>query len=76
MRESEWIGLAAAPGGAGEGQMNEQFRAVRKFLSDRRGVTALEYGIVACALTFVFVICFAKLGVDLGVLMGSVSSSL
>jgi Flp pilus assembly pilin Flp len=56
--------------------MSMKFLGARKILTDRRGVTALEYGIVAAALTFVFIISFAKLGVDLGILIGSVGSGM
>jgi pilus assembly protein Flp/PilA len=56
--------------------MSKAFLSSRNILSDRRGVTALEYGIVAAGLAFVFVVAFAKLGVDLGILITSVGNGL
>jgi Flp pilus assembly pilin Flp len=76
MRERNGLPKTAALSGADEGQMSNKITGVRKFLADRRGVTALEYGIVACALTVAFVVCFTKLATDLGTLMGNVGAGL
>jgi Flp pilus assembly pilin Flp len=45
-------------------------------LRDRRGITALEYGIIASALAFVFIVAFANLGTPLSIIFAKVGSSL
>jgi Flp pilus assembly pilin Flp len=44
--------------------------------SDRRGITALEYGIMAGWLTFIIIGAFARFGTQIGVLMSGVASSM
>jgi pilus assembly protein Flp/PilA len=43
---------------------------------DRRGITALEYGIIASALAFVFIAAFTSLGSPLSIIFASVGSKL
>jgi Flp pilus assembly pilin Flp len=43
---------------------------------DERAITALEYGIIASALAFVFIAAFAHLGVPLSEIFNSVGSGL
>ena len=43
---------------------------------DRRGVTALEYGIVAGCLAFVIVVAFTNLGADLTIMINKVATSI
>jgi Flp pilus assembly pilin Flp len=43
---------------------------------DERAITALEYGIIASALAFVFIAAFAHLGVPLSTIFNSVGSGL
>jgi pilus assembly protein Flp/PilA len=56
--------------------MQKKFRGLAAFLADRRGVTALEYGIVAGWLAFVIVVAFTNLGSDLTLMIGRVTTSL
>ncbi len=50
--------------------------AARSLRSDRRGVTALEYGIVAGWVAFVVVLAFARMGTDLSTIFTSVGSQI
>ena len=43
---------------------------------DHRAITALEYGIIASALAFVFIAAFTHLGTPLSVIFSSVGSGL
>ncbi len=55
-------------------------RVLKKWLSalrsDRRGITALEYGIIAGWLAFVIVLAFANLGTALTGIFASVGTKL
>ncbi len=53
--------------------LNHWLRALR---SDRRGVTALEYGIVAGWLAFVIVIAFQNLGSSIAPIFTKVGTSI
>ena len=53
--------------------LQKWFSALR---TDRRGITALEYGIIAGWLAFVIVVAFANLGTALTGIFGNVSSKL
>jgi len=44
--------------------------------SDRRGITALEYGIMAGWLTFIIIGAFARFGTEISTLMSGVASSM
>ena len=49
-------------------QANERvivMTSLRHLLTDRRGVTALEYGIIAAMLAFVLILVFERLGATL-----------
>jgi Flp pilus assembly pilin Flp len=59
-----------------EGQMQKRIRGLAVFLADRRGITALEYGIVASWLAFVVVVAFTNLGADLTIMINKVATSL
>jgi Flp pilus assembly pilin Flp len=72
---------AAASRGAfnsvnGEVRMHSLFRGVAALLRDRRGITALEYGIIAGWLAFVVIAAFVYLGQGLTTLIGGVANSL
>ena len=56
--------------------MRQSFRGIAALFADRRGVTALEYGIVAGWLAFVVIVAFVSLGSDIGLLIGSVTKSI
>jgi len=56
--------------------MQKKFRGLAAFLADRRGVTALEYGIVAGWLAFVIVVAFTNLGADLTIMINKVATSI
>ena len=43
---------------------------------DTRGITALEYGIIASALAFVLIAAFSSLGTPLSIIMSKVGSGL
>ena len=60
----------------GSKRRHEMRKMVRALRSDRRGITALEYGIIAGWLAFVVVIAFANLGTALNGIFTSVSSRL
>ena len=53
--------------------LRDSARALR---SDRRGVTALEYGIIAGWLAFVVVLAFTNMGTALSGIFTSVSSKI
>jgi len=53
--------------------LQKWFSALR---ADRRGITALEYGIIAGWLAFVIVVAFANLGTALTGIFSSVGSKL
>jgi pilus assembly protein Flp/PilA len=55
--------------------MHNKFRSLAGFLADRRGITALEYGIVAGWLAFVVVVAFTELGTDLTLMITRVTTS-
>jgi len=44
--------------------------------SDRRGVTALEYGIIASALAFVLIVVFGNLGTPISQILANVGSKI
>jgi Flp pilus assembly pilin Flp len=46
------------------------------FVHDTRGVTALEYGIIASALAFVLIAAFTALGSPLSIIFASVGSKI
>lgn len=48
------------------------FRAIKTFAGDRRGVTTIEYGIVAVAVSIVAVALLISIGGDLVQLFGRV----
>jgi len=56
--------------------MNQKISRFVALMIDRRGVTALEYGIVAGWLAFVVVAAFFGLGSDLTLMIGGVAKSL
>ena len=56
--------------------MVTRFRSLARLWSDRSGITALEYGIVAGWLAFVVVIAFTTLGSGVTQLIGGVTKSL
>jgi Flp pilus assembly pilin Flp len=53
--------------------IRERLAALR---ADRRGITALEYGIMASWLAFIIIGAFIKFGSDISILMGSVGTSM
>ena len=56
--------------------MRMQFLNLMDILRDRRGVTALEYGIVAAALTTVIVYGFTLFGTNLTLIFSGVGGSI
>jgi pilus assembly protein Flp/PilA len=50
--------------------------SIRGFAHDRRGVTALEYGIIAGVLGLVLIGIFARFGTALSTLFSKIGSSL
>jgi len=44
--------------------------------SDRRGITALEYGIMAGWLAFIIIGAFARFGTQIGLVFAGVASSM
>jgi Flp pilus assembly pilin Flp len=53
--------------------IQQQLAALR---ADRRGITALEYGIMASWLAFIIIGAFVKFGAGISGIMGSVGGSL
>ena len=56
--------------------MKKQFRGLLMLSSDRKGVTALEYGIVAAGLATILVFAFSMLGTDLNIMILGVANSM
>ncbi len=56
--------------------MADLIRRARNLRSDRRAVTALEYGIIASALAFMLVAAFAKLGTSISTSIYGVGNSI
>lgn len=56
--------------------MIEYLKVLRALYGDRRGVTALEYAIIAGVLGTVLVTAFGALGGDLKTVLGAVGASL
>ena len=51
-------------------------RHVAALWSDRRGITALEYGIMAGWLTFIIIGAFARFGTQISAIFAGVGSSM
>jgi pilus assembly protein Flp/PilA len=49
---------------------------IRKFLKDERGVTLIEYGLIAALVGLTCVVALTALGGDLQTVFGNVSTSL
>ncbi|HET6607547.1 MAG TPA: Flp family type IVb pilin [Rhodopila sp.] len=48
---------------------------VRALLADRKGVTALEYGVIAAATVVVGMVAFGGIGTDLAKIFGNVKTA-
>ena len=53
--------------------MFEAFKTIKALVSDRRGITAMEYAVVAGAILAVALTAFNALGTKLSTIMGTVS---
>jgi len=51
-------------------------RIFRRFLSDRRGATAIEYGLIAAGIAVAIIAVVAGLGTQLNTTFSSISSAL
>jgi pilus assembly protein Flp/PilA len=49
---------------------------LRAVLSDRKGVTALEYGVIAAATVVVGMVAFTGIGTELATIFGAVKTAL
>jgi Flp pilus assembly pilin Flp len=56
--------------------MADLIRRARILRSDRRAVTALEYGIIASALAFLLMAIFARLGTSISAALQGVGNSI
>ena len=57
--------------------VRDRFAALlTEFRRDTAGITALEYGIIASALAFVFIVAFTSLGTPISTIMSKVGSGL
>ena len=54
----------------------EHFEFLRRLVRDRRGVTALEYGIIAGVLGLVLIVIFKSFGTTLSTLFSSIGKSI
>ena len=54
----------------------EHFEFLRGLVRDRRGVTALEYGIIAGVLGLVLIVIFKSFGTTLSTLFSSIGKSI
>ena len=53
--------------------MFEAFKTIKALVSDRRGITAMEYAVVAGAILAVALTAFNALGTKLATIMGTVT---
>ena len=56
--------------------MQKRIPGLAALFADRKAVTALEYGIVAAGLAFIFIVAFGTIGTSLALRMASVTAGI